>query len=942
MARFDSFTVIDLETTGLDPSACEIIELGLSRFENGRLKDTYSQLVKPSTDIPGEITRLTGIDDGMVARAPVIDEVFENFAELLADSSWIVGHNISFDISFLKPHMSDDLMREIQSRIIDTGTLARILVPNLSGFSLGRLVRFFGIRRKRAHRALDDCLVTGQVYLRLIQRLNSLPVSQKESIGRMLFGNRNIDLFRRALEPLEREHIEPSRPDADGTAKIVEDYLDNVQGIGPPETYEDYIELDRAAVENHFLRGGVLSKAITSYEYRPQQVQMAVEVAGAFNRSEFLLVEAPTGIGKSIAYLLPAAWWASLNGERVIISTQTKSLQSQLFYKDIPQVQQAVSFKFKSVLLKGRGNYLCLLKYHELMAEAGTSFDRDDRETLASLLLWAGQTKTGDISECHGFNPAKNQYIWSRISCEGGFCLGPMCRYADECFLLRVRHEAEEAQILVVNHHLTFADFASGGDLVRQAGHIIFDEAHNLERIAASYLGYTLDRRSLDALLADMFSSRPHPSGFLINLRHSASQIEAGQEIERLIDSVIDSVVNLGNVGGEFFAQLAAKLKARVNRSDVRELAYTESDNICDLREREAFVDVARILVERTDRLIELIRTADDLPRRREAVVRLEAFAGDLGAFVTMISDLLYAPDPEHVYWVDVPSSPRYAPRIQSAPLDVGKLLDEKFYDHLKTAVFTSATLTVSRDFDFIIRRLGLDRRSAERTNTVSLDSPFDIDSEVAVLTAGYLPSPRATGFQQAAVESLTEILNSGIGKAMVLFTSHSSLRSAAEFLEDSLGASGVDIFSQESSFTTERVLRRFKSSSRAVLLGTDTFWEGVDLPGELLELLILFKLPFTVPDRPWFKANLEKIERDGRNPFAELSLPDAVVKFRQGFGRLIRSSRDRGCVVVLDSRVENSSFGTVFLRSVGGTKYNCKSSKAIADQIKNWLKLDG
>jgi predicted DnaQ family exonuclease/DinG family helicase len=941
MTRFDSFAVIDLETTGLDPAICEIIELGLARYENGRLRETYSQLVKPSTSVPGKITALTGIDDGMVEEAPIIQDAIAGFADLLRDSPWIVGHNVTFDISFLRSHLPADLMGNLENRIMDTGTLARIMIPRLTRFSLGSLVRYFGIERKRAHRALDDCLATGQVYLRLISVLNSLAVSEKESVGRMLFGNRDIELFRHALEPVEAEIADSSPRGPGEISGVLQDYSDNVLGKSPTESYEDYIELDRAAVENHFLRGGVLSKAIRSYEYRPQQVKMAMEVAGAFNRSELLLVEAPTGIGKSIAYLLPAAWWASLNGERVIISTQTKSLQSQLFYKDIPQLQEAVGFNFKSVLLKGRGNYICLLKYHELLAEAGTTFTRDDREILASLLLWVGQTKTGDISECHGFNPARNPYIWSRISCEGGFCLGPICRHAQECFLLRARRQAQEAQVVVVNHHLTFADFASGGDLVRQAGHIIFDEAHNLERIAASYLGNTLDKRSIDALLSDMFSSRPHHSGFLVGLRQSASLVESEKEIEKSIDSVIDAITALNNIGGEFFSRLATMIKARANRSDVRELSYSSNDNICESEEREAFVDTARILGERMDKLIDLVRTIDDLPKKKETVIRLEAFASDLSGFKTTLADLLFASDPEKVYWVDVPSSPRYPPRIQSAPLEVGRLLDEKFYDHLKTAVFTSATLAVNQDFEFISHRLGLDRGSAERTLSVCLDSPFDIDSEVTVLTAGFLPSPRAAGFQEAAVESLAEILGSGIGKSMVLFTSHNSLRAAAESLEDRLGSAGIDIFSQESSFTTERVLRRFKSSSRAVLLGTDTFWEGVDLPGELLELLVLFKLPFTVPDRPWFKANLDKIEQDGRNAFSELSLPDAVVKFRQGFGRLIRSSRDRGCVVVLDSRIENSSFGSVFLRSVGGMKHKCKSAKEIADQVRIWLILD-
>ncbi len=944
MSRFDSFTVIDLETTGLDPRNCEIIELGAACYENGRLKEKFSQLVKPSAPIPDEITRLTGIDNEMVKAAPSIDSVFEDFQKRLESSTWVVGHNISFDLSFLKLHQEKKAAAELEQRVLDTGILARILFPRLQRYSLGTLIKYFGIVRHKAHRALDDCLATGQVYLKLISHLASLPVSSRESIGRMLVGNRDINLFRRSLEPVSSDNQLRAEELAEKSAETgtpFEEYPDNVIGTSPPDSYEDYIEVDAAAVENHFLPGGVLSNAISSYEYRPQQAQMAIEIAGAFNRSEFLLAEAPTGIGKSLAYLLPASWWTSLNRERLIISTQTKNLQSQLFYKDIPQIQKAASFEFKATLLKGRGNYLCLLKYHELLAEAEISFSKQDRAALGSLILWAKHTRTGDISECHGFNPASNYYIWSRISCEGSFCLGQACQFANECFLLKIKRESQKAQVVVVNHYLTFADFASGGDLVRDAGHIIFDEAHNLEKVAASYLGYKLDKRSLDNFLGDMYSSRPVQSGFLVGLRFSASQLESNGKLEGAANSVIDSVTSLNHTTGDFFAELSENLRARIGSNDAREIPYKSDANICDLPSREELISALKNLADRLDHLIELVRDIDDLPKRRETIIRLEAFATDLKGFREMISDLLFAEDSDFVYWIEVPSSIKYSPRLLSAPLEVGKLLDKKFYDHLKTAVFTSATMTVNRNFDFFIRRLGLDLGSSDRTLSICLDSPFNIDSEVAVVTAGFLPSPKQPSFEEAAFQTLSEILVSGAKKSMVLFTSHRSLKAAVEQLGDRLNSKGVDLFSQEGFYNAERILRRFKSSKKAVLFGTDTFWEGVDLPGDLLEVLILFKLPFTVPDRPWFKANLERIEQNGQSSFAQLSLPDAVVKFRQGFGRLIRTAADRGCVVALDSRIEKSSFGSVFLKSVGGVKFKCISPAEITSVIKKWLKPD-
>jgi ATP-dependent DNA helicase DinG len=936
MSGFDSFIAIDLETTGLDPSVCEILELGAVRYVNGELVEELSELVKPSIPIPTEITHLTGISSEMVKSSPAISLLFGKYQKMLEAAPWVVGHNVSFDLGFLKPHLSKPKFGLLEARVMDTGTLARILFPRLSRYSLASLVSHFQISRKRSHRALDDCQATAEVYLRLIAHLASLDIADRESIGRLLLGADSLDYFRQSIKAIKPIPASIVQVPSSGVPQEAEAdiYPDNVTGEPPEKSYEDYLPVDTAAVGNCFVHGGLLSKRFPFYEYRTQQATMAIKVAETFNRSEFLLCEAPTGVGKSLAYLLPASWWASQNRERVVISTQTKSLQSQLFYKDLPLIQEAVDYKFQAVLLKGKGNYICLHKYHELLPEAEIAFEKRDRESLAALSIWVDNTKTGDISECNGFSPSQNYYLWSRISCEGSFCLGQGCRFADKCFLLKIRREAQAAQIVVTNHHLTFADFSSGGELALGAGNIIFDEAHNLEKIAASYLGNAVDKRNLDGILSDIYTSRPTQSGFLPNLRASLLYRSNDDDLIPMVESAIDGIIKVNFASNQFFSTV----KIKGANDDAREIPYTSENNPCDIEEREALISSLEILLDSLQELTEEIRGRENLPKRRESIVRLESFATDILDFKRVASDVLYASNDEYVYWAEKPSSPRHAAKFLSAPLDVGKLLDKNFYDHLKAAVFTSATLTVEKKFDYIIRRLGLDSGSKERIMTVCLDSPFNINSQVAVISAGYLPSPKVTDFETAANQSLETILISGAKKSLVLFTSHRSLRNSAEYLKPHLEKAGIDLFFQESSYGSERVFRRFKAAKRAVLLGTDTFWEGVDLPGELLELLILFKLPFTVPDRPWFKANLERIEKNGESSFARLSLPEAVVKFRQGFGRLIRTATDRGCVVLLDSRVETSSFGRTFLNSVDGTKFRCKSPDEISKTIKVWL----
>ncbi|OGC89311.1 MAG: hypothetical protein A2W25_13425 [candidate division Zixibacteria bacterium RBG_16_53_22] len=946
---FDSFIAIDLETTGLDPSTCEIIELGAARFVEGAAKESCAKLVKPSGFLPQEITNLTGISNEMVSQAPAIEQVIGRYLSLFDGAPWVVGHNVDFDLSFLKKYLTKKKFALLEAKALDTAVLARILFPRLSRYSLSSLVSRFNIKRARSHRAHDDARATAEVYLVLISHLAAMSPSAKDTIGRLLFGADAADTFREAIEGIEpKVHVPAVLAEIaeEAGAETESFYPDNVTGEAPEKKYEDYVHVDMAAVENIFLPGGLFSKNMAAYEFRKQQAIMAMKVADSFNHGQLLLCEAPTGVGKSLAYLLPATWWASLNGERVVISTQTKSLQSQLFYKDLPQVQQTVGYKFKATLLKGKGNYVCLYKYHELAAEAEFSFNKHERQALATLSLWVKNTKTGDISECNGFSPAQNHFIWSRISCEGSFCLGQGCTFADRCFLLKVRKEAQDSQVVVTNHHLTFADFASGGELALGSGNIIFDEAHNLEKVAASYLGNVLDKRNVDSILADMYSSRPTQSGFLLNLKLALSYGTHSEDLLKLTDRAIDSVISLGYAASHFFEKLAAGTASSGGGPEAREVAYSAAANPCDIEEAAELLESIARLLDCLESLLGEVREAS-VAKKRDAAVRLEAFVNDLKALKATAGDLLSASDQEYVYWIEKQSSTRHlpdrwranTPRLLSAPLEVGKLLDKKLYDHLKTAIFTSATLSINKSFDYIAQRLGLDLGSKDRCATLCLDSPFDIDNEVAVISAGFLPSPKASKFESAANESLSEILTSAAKKSMVLFTSHRALQNSAESLRAHLNKSGIELFVQEGAFSSERIFRRFKQSKRAVLFGTDTFWEGVDLPGELLELLVLFKLPFTVPDRPWFKANLERIEKSGESSFAKLSLPDAVVKFRQGFGRLIRTAYDRGCVVVLDSRVETTSFGRIFISAVDGKKVRCRSAGEIATTINGWLR---
>lgn len=838
-----------------------------------------------------------------------IDEVMPDFEKFLGDFPLLVGHNVGFDLSFLKRHFSIKLMVAANELLLDTAALAALVWPGLGKYSLAHLVEFIGIKRDVAHRAHADAQATGELYLRELSALAACPEKVRNFAAGLLFGGGSRSAVLQSLMGFDKSLL----PDAPAYAH---DYGDNVTGETSIRPNEDYEKIDVEQIKSIF--AGDLPKAFSDFEDRPQQLAMALEVARAFNQSEALLAEAPTGVGKSLAYLIPAVKWAEANGEPVTISTQTKNLQDQLFNKDIPLVKKALDFDFKAVLLKGRANYVCLFKYYELINEAINSFGAEERNALLPLVNWVETTRTGDIAECGRFNPSRQRYLWSRISCEGNFCLGRACRFYNRCFLFRVRNEAATAHLRIINHYLLFADFAASGDLIRSSGHLIADEAQNLERVAAAYLGPQLNHGKLRIFFNQLFMIRPVESGFLalVKAKVAMAGIAAEKKIIGKINELQRKLLMARDKISTFFDRLSSEtLKQHANGGESREIRYH------DLRQfvpAELADECLAILVEYESILLDFaieLELCDDFKDHNELSVRARALAQDLHELRQAFEFLVYPDDTNYVYWIEI--GQKREAGLVSAPLEVGKILDEKLYESLKTIIFCSATLSVAGDFSYYRKRLGLDLGASERTCHLALDSPFDLEKRVGFFEAGYMPEPNAAEFESQGAEAIYELFRTISVRGMVLFTSYKNIAGVVNNIGGKLIESGFDLFVQDSNMSPFQLLSRFRRSPKGIIFGTDSFWEGVDLPGQELELLVIAKLPFSVPDRPWIKANLDKIKDDGGNPFLEFSLPEAVIKFRQGFGRLIRKNTDSGCVVVLDSRLSGKKYGRYFADSV-------------------------
>jgi predicted DnaQ family exonuclease/DinG family helicase len=927
----DSFVCIDLETTGLDYAYDKIIEIGAVKYIKGEKAGEFSQLINPGVSITPDITQLTGISNDDVAGSPSMDEVIPRFEQFLEDTPLFVGHNIYFDVSFIKRHLSDKYSAIIDSSTADTAALARLVWPGQKSYSLFNLSEFIGIKEPPTHRALKDADVTAQLYLREITTLAHLPKNMQNLVAGLLFGMHLKGAVFSSLESIARRFPQSST--------YAYDYGDNIFGSGEINHVAEYVEIHPDKITDYFDTS--LRQSITEYEERPQQIEMAIQVAGAFNRSEIFLAEAPTGVGKSLAYLIPAIIWAKTNGESVIISTGTKNLQDQLFNKDIPQVAQALKLDFKAVLLKGRANYLCLFKYYELLNEAISSFGQEERQALLSLAVWAETTRTGDISECTGFSITRWRYLWARASCEGNFCLGKVCNHYKRCFLYKAKNEAASAHIKVINHHLLFADYSSRGDLLATSGHAIIDEAHNLEKVAASYLGPEISFSQFLTLFNQIFTVRPVETGFLALAKMRALTVdrEEAKRINNEISKIQRKLMAARGDSNEFFDKLTSAVVSGTNEETrSREISYNDITRFVSQLVIDKFNKSLKELENTLIDLSELIEESDSLKDRLELSVRAKALSQDLRDCRQAYEFLTVSDSQDFVYWIEI--SRKTDARIVSAPLEVGKILDSGFYDRLKTLILCSATLSVAGDFSYYKKRLGLNLNSADRTFEKALDSPFNLKRNIGFYSAGFLPNPNAANFDKECAEVIYDLFATVKVKGMVLFTAYKNIVSVVDSVGGRLLDSGFELFVQDGSQSPARLLSRFRNSTSGILFGTDSFWEGVDLPGDELQLLVIVKLPFAVPDKPWIKANLDRIDSRGGTSFMEFSLPEAVIKFRQGFGRLIRKKTDSGCVVVLDSRLSGKEYGKYFIKSVPPTLFTAANHNELTVAVKQFFEF--
>ena len=631
---------------------------------------------------------------------------------------------------------------------------------------------------------------------------------------------------------------------------------------------------------------GLIAKSSVDFEPRQEQLEMSQAVWDCMNSGRHLAVEAGTGTGKSFAYLIPAILKAQENVGRVVISTYTINLQEQLINKDIPFLAQALDVPFTACLAKGRSNYLCLRRLEYARKKQQGLFD-NAMSQMIDLNDWANSTEDGSLSDLD-FVPDGN--VWDAVKSEHGNCRGRKCPFFNKCFYWRARRRLDNADIVVVNHALLFSDLAlktKGLGVLPDYTYVVLDEAHNIEHVAEDHFGINITNYSLLFLLNSLYNTRNRKGVLSLN--------ENAAEARELVIQCYEAM-------RLFFMQIDSWYENGGKRNGGKCYSNFVDDNITEII-RKLRLEINK-LVKNTD-------DEDDQFELTRHVERLRTIEMDLKLFLTQPNQ-----ENEHVFWVEISNGRHQRIQLRSAPIDVGPYVKEALFDQYASVILTSATLSVGgsdkKGFEFFSESVGL-----EDFESMLLGSPFDYFKQVSMYIETQMPEPNSDWFMPSAVEAIKRYVTQTSGKAFVLFTSYSMLRSAANLLEDWFQEQGINLLLQGGGSNRSEILKSFREDTDSVLFGTDSFWQGVDVPGESLSNVIIVKLPFAVPSHPLIQGRIEKLKSQGHAPFFKFQLPSAIIKFKQGFGRLIRKKTDRGIVVVLDSRVVTKRYGQEFINAV-------------------------
>lgn len=956
------FVALDLEATGMDPSRDEVIEIGAVKFRDDQVIAEFESRVRPRAAVSFGIQTLTGLSDDDLRDAPRFAAVAPRLRDFIKNAP-IVGQSIGFDLDMLAAAGLG-----LSNRRYDTFEMATVLLPELPTYDLRTIAEALGVEPSSQHRAVADAATAMQVFTKLLERVESMDDHTLERLAELtrISHSSLTHLFSTVLKE-RRKDFENLGGNSIGAALLAR--LGGGESVSAeaaflvarsrpprlePTGAETEIPLD--ALRNALAENGPFATALPGYEVRPQQLEMMEAVARNIDRSGRALIEAGTGTGKSLGYLLPAAIHAVEHGDTVVVSTATIALQDQLIKKDIPALQAAARVAaeddpstplaklsdLRASVLKGRANYLCLRRW--FLAQREPVASETQAQMYAKVTAWLQTTDTGDRAELR-LSPDEHGH-WGRLAEEEGSCIPSQCIFhrRNQCFLFRARAEAEAAHIVVVNHSLLLSDLLRNRSVLPPFRHLVIDEAHHLESEATTQAGFSVSRvGAIDLIKRTLRDEQPLGTVGALGLSFRAvanaggdgprvaaelqPYIEPAREAAQAAENGIERVFHLLGDFVERYDNVATGYERRVRMTSTlrSDPAWSELEV-----EWDAASKPVGVLIETLRRFSDTIETIEeeDLPTRLEILTELDLVESQLLTLRATLFELLCQSGEQQVCWLSRHQTSGET-SVHAVPLHVADLLQDVLYRRAESVALTSATLTTDGSFGYVKERLGL-----EDADELTVPSPFDYAASTLLAVTDDIPEPNQPGHQRAVQKAVFEVCRASGGRAMVLFTSHNALQTTYRAVKPHLEREGILVLGQRIDGSPRQLVERLLSSPTTVIFGTNSFWEGVDIAGEALSLLVITRLPFSVPSDPVFAARSELFDE----PFIDYAVPQSVLRFKQGFGRLIRSADDRGACVILDRRVVSRRYGESFVTSLPECHYLRGETDEVADAVADWL----
>ncbi|BBH20952.1 ATP-dependent helicase DinG [Paenibacillus baekrokdamisoli] len=951
-----NYAVLDLETTG-HGAGDEMIQVGLVLLdESMQIVRTYHTFVKPTIPIPPFITQLTGIDASMVEDAPSVEDVLLELIPIL-DDAVLVAHNVGFDAGFLNMALDRSGYMPFAGRQLDTIDLLRVLYPSLTTYQLGAVTELFGIEHDHHHRADSDAKATAELFIECFKKLSSLPLLTLQRLSGLLSDEiddlgwfvEQMAVHKETMTSIDTDAYVYFRQFAMKAGDWTEEQLprgENGEADQVGEwSFHDFLTHMKDSIRS----------IVPGYEEREPQNMMFQEVIDALESDRHLLIEAGTGTGKSLGYLIPALYYGVQHNKKIVVSTHTINLQEQLRQRDLPLLQAVMPYPFRAAVFKGRGNYLCLRKFEGKVHTRDFAAPVEDRITSAQMVVWLSETENGDQEELNFGN--RGAEFWSTVSSDADSCLNRSCPWFKRCYYHRAKQEANLADVVITNHSMLFTDIRADHRLLPGFEHLIVDEAHHLEEVAGKHLGTQLSYHTVQHPVGRL--CKDARNGQLIQLKHRIANEDTdyADKWQEEIDSVVPVFGELRDEWDRLFDLLFSLLGA--GNGGPQESSSGETGQfILRLRssklpskwqDAQAIEEVVNGLLSQIirplDKMFQSMKDECKDPALIALVTDLSGTVKDLTRARDELRQFMKADKAENVYWIEANSNFRAKSiHLYAVPADVSSQLRSFFFDTKKSVVLTSATLSVQKSFQYACEQLGLEQDEEHgRLKTVQLPSPFNYRDQALVIIPRNFPVLKGAAgdplFNEMLVKSLAEAAIETKGRMLVLFTSYKMLKQVYDPLKEALMPSGIQLLGQGiDSGNRSKLTRRFQQQAASVLLGTSSFWEGVDIPGDALTCLAIVRLPFQPPNNPLVEAKSEMLQEQKLNPFMKLSIPQAVIKFKQGFGRLVRTTKDRGIVLIYDTRVIDTYYGKYFLYSLPGPKIEHMHLEQIVPRIREWL----